>query len=313
MQIIIFAGMKRPVTTYLSLVVVLFAALFASCSDAVDHGGKTPLVSAGDEYLYREDIDQLLALNSNIKDSAAFVNRYIKQWLEDALFYDRAKHNVSSSKEISRLIENYRKSLLLNIYQERLVDQQLDKEITPEEVASFYETNSSMFKTEEPMLKGLLLKVSLKAPKLDAVRKWCKSDTPDELEKYTITNAQAYEYFRETWMPLSAIAAKLSFSEEELKGKISMQGMTEFKDTASIYIFNIDEYLPAGAIKPIDLAEPEIKELLVNSRKAEFLQQMKQSLFEEALQSGDIRYYREAEGEETNLTDKKQISQDDCE
>ena len=88
MQTIIFAGMKRPRTTYLSLIAVLFAAILASCSDAVDHGGKSPLVSAGDEYLYREDIEQLLALNSNVKDSAAFVDRYIKQWLEDALFYE---------------------------------------------------------------------------------------------------------------------------------------------------------------------------------------------------------------------------------
>ena len=48
--------------------------------------------------------------------------------------------------------------------------------------------------------------------------------------------------------------------------------MTEFKDTASIYIININDYLPVGSIKPLDLAEGEIKELLVNSRKAEFLQ-----------------------------------------
>ncbi len=292
MQTIIFAGMKHRNATYLSLIALIIAAILASCSDAVDHGGKTPLVSAGSAYLYKEDIEQLVALNHTVEDSAAFVDKYVRQWLEDALLYDRAKRNVSSGKEIARLIENYRKSLLLNIYQERIVDQQLDKEITPEEVALFYEANKSMFKVEEPMLKGLLLKLSLKAPKLDAVRKWCKSAEPDELEKYTLTNAQVYEYFRETWTPLSAIASKLSFSEEELKGKIALQGMTEFRDTASIYIINIDEYLPSGKIKPLDLAEPEIKELLVNSRKAEFLQEMKQNLYNEALQSGDIRFYQ---------------------
>ena len=305
MQTIIFADMKHFRTIYLSLIVLMVAAIAVSCSDKVDHGGKTPLVSAGNEYLYKEDVEQLVALSHTIEDSAAFVDRYVKQWVEDALLYDRAKRNVSSGKEIARLIENYRKSLLLNIYQERLVDQQLDKEITPEEVASFYEANKSMFKVEEVMLKGLLLKLSLKAPKLDAVRKWCKSAEPDELEKYTLTNAQVYEYFRETWMPLSAIASKLSFSEKELKGKISLQGMSEFRDTASIYIINIDEYLPAGQVKPLDLAEPEIKELLVNSRKAEFLQNMKQNLYNEALQNGEIKYFRTGQTPDTLSAENK--------
>ena len=308
MQTIIFAGMKQPRTPYTLLIIMAVVAIIASCSDTVDHGGKTPIVSAGNEYLYKEDVEQLLALNYTIEDSAAFVDKYIKQWLEDALLYDRAKRNISSNKEISRLIENYKKSLLLNIYQERLVDQQLDKEITLEEVSSFYEANKTMFKVEEPMLKGLLLKVSQKAPKLDAVRKWCKSAEPDELEKYTLTNAQIYEYFRETWTPLSAIASKLSFTEKELKEKISQQGMTEFKDTASIYMININDYLPVGSIKPLDLAEAEIKELLVNSRKAEFLQKMKQNLYNEAIQNGEIKFWNK----DTISTANKQTSQNEC-
>lgn len=308
MQTIIFAGMKHPRTPYMLSIMLAVVAFLISCSDSVDHGGKTPLVSAGDEYLYKEDIEQLLALNYTIEDSAAFVDKYIKQWLEDALLYDRAKRNISSSKEISRLLENYKKSLLLNIYQERLVDQQLDKEITPEEIASFYDANKTMFKVEEPMLKGLLLKVSQKAPKLDAVRKWCKSAEPDELEKYTLTNAQIYEYFRETWMPLSALASKLSFTEKELKEKISTQGMTEFKDTASIYIININDYLPVGSIKPLDLAEGEIKELLVNSRKAEFLQKTKQNLYNEAIQNGDIKFWNM----DSDSTENKQTPQNEC-
>ena len=308
MQTIIFAGMKQPRTPYTLLIIMAVVAIIASCSDTLDHGGKTPIVSAGNEYLYKEDVEQLLALNYTIEDSAAFVDKYIKQWLEDALLYDRAKRNISSNKEISRLIENYKKSLLLNIYQERLVDQQLDKEITLEEVSSFYEANKTMFKVEEPMLKGLLLKVSQKAPKLDAVRKWCKSAEPDELEKYTLTNAQIYEYFRETWTPLSAIASKLSFTEKELKEKISQQGMTEFKDTASIYMININDYLPIGSIKPLDLAEAEIKELLVNSRKAEFLQKMKQNLYNEAIQNGEIKFWNK----DTISTANKQTSQNEC-
>ena len=274
--------------------VLLAMLLLSACGDSVNHGGKTPYIGVGDEYLYKEDLEQAYMANHTQKDSVAFMQEYIEHWLEDALLYSRAKHNVSSSKEIARLIESYKKSLLLNIYQERLVDQQLDKEITAEEIASFYEANSAMFKMEEPMIKGLLLKVSKKAPKLDAVRRWCKSTEPAELEKlekYTLTNAQLYEYFYDSWMPISALAAKIALSEEDLKQKVTKKDMIEFSDSASLYIMNISDYLPVGELKPLDLAESEIKELLVNSRKADFLQQVKKDIYNEAISGGKVKYF----------------------
>lgn len=265
-----------------------------SCSDKIDHGGKTPMVGVGTDFLYKEDVEQMLASDRMIKDSAEFVSKYIEHWLEDVLLYNQAKRNVSSSKEISRLIDNYKKSLMLNVYQERLVDQQLDKEILPEEISVFYESNKLMFKMEEPMLKGLLLKVSKKAPKLDAVRRWCKSSDPEELEKlekYTLTNAQVYEYFHDTWTPVSFIASKVSLGEEELRRRVSEKKMVEFSDSASLYMINVTDYLPVGELKPLDLAEAEIKELLVNSRKAEFLQKVKRDIYNEAMNSGDVIFY----------------------
>ena len=280
----------------LKQILLALVAMFvcASCGDKIDHGGKTPLVGVGVDFLYREDVEQMLASDRMIKDSAEFVEKYIEHWLEDVLLYNQAKRNVSSSKEIARLIDNYKKSLLLNIYQERLVSQQLDKEILSDEISSFYESNKMMFKMEEPMLKGLLLKVSKKAPKLDAVRRWCKSSDSEDLEKlekYTLTNAQVYEYFYETWTPLSVIVPKVSLGEEELRRKVAEKKMVEFSDSASIYMINVTDYLPVGELKPLDLAEREIKELLVNSRKAEFLQKVKRDIYNEALKSGDVVFY----------------------
>ena len=288
---------------YKRVIYTLLAAMMLalhSCNEQVDHGGKTPLVAVGDEYLYKEDVEAMLLSDRMIKDSAEFVEKYMEHWLEDVLLYRQAKRNVSSSKEVARLIQNYKKSLLLNIYQERLVDQQLDKEITDDEISTFYDSNKKMFKMEEPMVKGLFLKVAKKAPKLDAVRRWCKSDKPEDLEKlekYTLTNAQVYEYFYETWTPLSVLAAKMSIGEEELDRRLVKKEFIEFSDTASLYMINVADYLPVGDQKPIDLAEPEIKELLVNSRKADFLQQVKREIYKKAISGGEVKFFNKETAE----------------
>ena len=276
----------------------IVAMLFVtSCGDGIDHGGKTPLVGIGDEFLHKEDMQLLFSSNRIQKeDSADFVRDYVEHWLEDMLLYKHAKRNVSSSKEINRLIENYKRALLLNVYQERLVAQSLDKEIASEEILSFYERNKSMFKMEEPMVKGLLLKVSKKAPKLESVKKWCKNATNEDLEKlekYTLSNALVFEYFYDKWTPLSLIAAKLPFSKEELNQRVRNVKMLEFSDSVSLYMMNVADYLPVGELKPLDLAETEIKELLVNSRKAEFLQNVKRNIYNEALEKGEVKFYDE--------------------
>ena len=286
---------KRTVYLLFATIVALVAS---SCNEQIDHGGKTPIVGVGNEFLYKEDVELLLSSNRMIKDSAEFVQEYVAHWLEDVLMYRQAKRNVAQSKEVDRLIQNYKKSLVLNIYQERLVDQQLDKEITPDEINTFYESNKLLFRMEEPMVKGVFLKLSLKAPKLESVRRWCKSDNPEELEKlekYTLTNAQIYEYFCEEWQSLSLLASKVTLSEDELNAKVSSKGMVEFKDTSAIYIMNITDYLPVGTQKPLDLAESEIKELLVNSRKAEFLQRVKKDIYTDAINSGEVKFYNQAQ------------------
>ena len=282
------------------LVAVVAMVLVSSCNSKVDHGGKTPLVSVGDSYLYKEDVVAMLATDRMIKDSADFVEKYVEHWLEDILLYNQAKRNVASSKEVARLIDSYKKSLLLNVYQEGLVNQQLDKEITPEEISAFYDDNMAMFRMEEPMVKGLFLKVAKKAPKLDAVRRWCKSDNPEELEKlekYTLTNAQVYEYFYDKWTPLSVLASRMTIGDDELCRKVVKTGFIEFSDSASLYMINVADYLPEGEQKPLDLAESEIKELLVNSRKAEFLQQVKREIYNKAIVSGEVKFYDKQEAE----------------
>ena len=136
---------------------------------------------------------------------------------------------------------------------------------------------------------------------MDAVRRWCKSTDPadlEKLEKYTLTNAQVYEYFYEVWTPVSVIAAKVSLGEDELRRKVAEKGMVEFSDSASVYMINVTDYLPVGVLKPLDLAEGEIKELLVNSRKAEFLQRVKREIYDEALKGGDVIFYKDEQSVE---------------
>lgn len=279
---------------YIVLIVSLIGTLFTSCEERVDHYGRTPILGVDKVYLYKEDLSQLYAIGNTIDDSIAFVNEYVCHWLEDALLYRMARRNVPDSKEVERLVENYRKSLLLNIYQDNLIHQQLRSEIAEDEISGFYESNSELFLLDEPMLQGLFLKVSKTAPSLASVRKWLKGGTSEDmenLEKYTITNAIVYDYFIDTWRTLDALAAKMPIASDDLLSRLKKNNFVEISDTAAFYFVSSTALLDKGGKMPLDIAKDKICELLVNSKKADFIKKAKYDLLMQAVEAEEIEFF----------------------
>lgn len=282
----------------LSALFTLFVCtmFFVSCEEEVVHHGKTPLVSVGKQFLYKEDIQRFYNANPPETDSVAYVDEYINRWIEEAVFYNVATRNVPSSKEIEKLVESYKRSLVLSIYQEGLVEQHLKPEITPEDVQAFYESNRAMFEVEEPVVKGLFIRVPVNDPKLNSLRKWCNVRTEENLEKldkYSFTNNVVYDYFVDSWKPLSEIAARTPITETDLLQRLVRKSEIEFKDEKFVYMVSVDSIVNRGETKPQELVEAEIRELLVNTLKAEFIKEQKRILHDEAAQKGAIKFYKE--------------------
>lgn len=275
---------------------LLCAALLAmtSCESEIDHRGRTPLVGIGKDILYKEDVAALYVTALPTIDSAAFVNDYVRLWLEDILFYRMAQRNVPSAGEVEHLVENYRRALLLNIYQERLIEQQLRPNLTQEEVDTFYYNNSELFKLEEPQVQGIFLKLPVAAPRLSSVRKWLANLTPENIEnieKYNITNAVTYDYFVDSWHSLPSIAAKMPLTVETLEKKLAKDDFVEVADSTHRYMLSVVAVLKKGDNKPIELASDEIHSLLLNSMKANFVKNVKRDLYNKAIDEGKIVFY----------------------
>lgn len=266
-----------------------------SCSQQHDHKGKTPLVKVADNYLYQEDLQMALPLNLSVEDSLLFAETYIRNWVEDVLLFEKAKDNVRDSERIKALVESYRRALLVHSYQEELVRQQLAEDISSEEIADYYEKNKSLFVLEKPIVKGLFIKVPLHSSGLSDVRRWYKKNEQDaieKLEKYSLRNAVMYDFFYDRWLPLEEIEAVLpvkpwSTDRDYLKKNPDV----ELKDTAFHYFLHVEEFLNKEEQKPLDFAEEEIKENLINLKRVDYLNRIKEGLYQQATGKNEIVYY----------------------
>ena len=284
---------------YAGLFAVLSISLLASCKwnkSVTEYVyGKTPIVEIGTDVLYEEDIKQVLPLGLSDADSTAFAEQFIRNWAQDVLFYQNAIRNIPDTKDIDRLVENYRRSLIEHEYQRRLIEQKFSSEISDDDIEQFYNDNERLFVLDESLLKGLFLKISNKSHDLSDIRKlYTRQDDEsfEEIEKYSIRNAARCEFFYDNWRTVAEIEVLLPAMDKPLESLIKNNGGFEFKDEEYIYLLNVSEYAPKGGIEPLDHARSRIRGLLINSNEVSYMRKIKEDLYDAAIEKNRIIFHQ---------------------
>lgn len=256
--------------------------------------GKTPIVEIGTDVLYVEDIKQVVPLGLSEADSTLFAQQFIKNWAQDVLFYQNAIRNIPDTKDIDRLVENYRRSLIEHEYQRRLIEQKFSSETAEEDIERFYNDNERLFVLDESLLRGLFLKISNKSHDLSDIRKlYTRQDDEsfEEIEKYSIRNAARCEFFYDNWRTVAEIEVLLPPLEKPLETMLKDNGSFEFKDEEYIYLLNVSEFAPKGGIEPLDHARSRIRGLLINSNEVSYMRKIKEDLYDAAIEKNRIIFH----------------------
>lgn len=279
---------------YLFCIITAFVLLASGCTETVDHKGKTPLVQVGDNYLYMEDVMAVTPPGISEKDSAEMADRYIKNWIDDMLLYAKAEGNIPDDARINELVNSYRRELITHTYIEQIVSQEVENLIPDSEVEEYYNKNKDAFLAVEPYIKGLYIKVPKTASGISQVRQWYKDGSErsvDKIEKYGLRNAVDYEYFYDRWRSVNDFFLRLPTDADKEKNNIGKNKNIELSDSAFYYFLHIEDYLGKGEILPLEYAGKDIREIIMNNKRVEFITKMKKDLYDEACDNNDIKYF----------------------
>ena len=153
--------------------------------------------------MYKSVLEENIPVGLSSEDSIVVAEHFIRSWIKENLLYDIALKNINDVEGVDRLVENYRKSLVIYQYEEQLINERLTKEIDEQSIYDYYNLNKDKLNLENPLVKGLFLKVPVNAPQLDEIRVWYKSQAPvsrENLEKYSLNNTENFIYFVDNWM-----------------------------------------------------------------------------------------------------------------
>lgn len=281
--------MKKAFSVFVCTMLSLFS--FTGCNKEDVHNGRTPLATIAENSLYKDEVDIMYAIYGHGADSVAFYKEYIERWAIEQLFYKKATENVAATDDIEKMVDSYRRGLILSVYQDRLIEQQLISDISESDIQQFYDVNENMFELEEPMFKGLFLKLPDRSPGMNKVRTWCirkSSDDLEELEKYSLANHVTYDSFIDDWRTVAEVANLTPITEYQLNERLKRKETIEFREDGYTYFISADTLIQKSDRKPVEMVSAEIVDLLVNSRKADFIKEKKLMLYDEAIIKGDV-------------------------
>jgi len=172
--------------------------------------------------------------------------------------------------------------------------EKMDTAITDEEIESYYATNEKNFHLNSNIVKALFIKVPLETPGLDKIRLLARSNEQkdlQQLESYCYQFAEKFDDFNEDWVTMDKLSIELPqdiVNQEEFLRKYTW---FETRDSSSVYMISIRDYRQRYSLAPFDYVRNDIKSVILNSRRFEFLQSLENGIYNEALKENTFKLY----------------------
>ena len=240
--------------------------------------------------LYKSELDRVIPPGASAQDSMALALQYINAWASDVVFLDVAEAQLSKTdKDVSRELEEYRRSLLKYKYEQKYVNERLDTTVTEDETAAYYELHKEQFILKTPIAKVRYMRISPDSPNVSLIKKKMASTVVDDLveaDSLAYFSADIYTDYSGQWIDLTQLARNFGVDYTVLMSKV-YRSMVEMKDASGkLNVAYIEDYLAAGDMAPLDYCSAHIKDMIISIRKHKLIDDLERDLLEDARSKG---------------------------
>lgn len=265
-----------------------FSFLFFSCEKASFVEEEEVVGFAYGSILFKSEIDQSFKSHRNV-DSSFYYQSFIKNWLIKKAI-DHKSSQLPYVNKVDSLVSNYKTQLNDYYYTLYYVNNYLDTIISDVEYDSLYQLLKNVrFQLDEPIIKGLLLKVNKDDTfTIENVEKSYRLKDSIE-EDNLITNVKYdvsfYYYDTLNYIKLSDLNNEINFNNINFKPR---KLYFRLEDNTYIYYFNKIVFKNHGYF-PIQLVKNELKEIILKDRKEKLIIKAKSKLLSEEFTNGNLK------------------------
>jgi hypothetical protein len=272
------------------------ALLLAGCSRTTEQKDRLMVARAGDHVLYLDQVPVMSQPGMSKTDSIAALQNYVHRWARKELLAIKAGQNLAEDykKEVEKQLEEMRNNLLIYQYQQQMILQKMDTAVSDSEIEEYYLSNKSTFVLTSNIVKALLIKIPVTAPNIEKARQWYKSSSPEDyklLKTYCYQFAAQFDDFNEEWVSFNRLLMMVPLESLNQDAWLSSHTFAELKDDNFYYFINIKDYVPRGNIAPFEYINDQVKTIILNNRRNDFLQKLEDGIYNEAVKENILKIY----------------------
>jgi hypothetical protein len=275
-------------------ILLVLTVIFYSCNSNKTKDDK-PVAKVNDKTLYLSTVSDIIPKGTNKEDSLLIAESYMHQWIKKQLIISKAELNLTEEdKDVSKMIEDYRSSLIIHKYQQQLIEQKIDTLISQFEIDNYYKDYSANFILNRNILKALYIKVPIPVPNLKKIQKLYKSEKEDdwnELEDYCFQNATKFDNFSDCWIYAQELLNKLPGKINNEDRFLRNTKYYETSDSTYHYFVKIEEFELKNKLAPLPFVKEDIKKILLNKRKIQFIKNLEESIYRDAEAKNKFKIY----------------------
>ena len=280
-----------------NLLALILMCSFGSCGDLFkNREDKTVIARVGDTYLYKEDISAVLTKDMSEEDSVSFITNYINQWATKQLLLSKAKINLPEEEleEFDRLVEDYRTDLYTRAYKEALVLQSEDTTINRTELERFYEEQKENFRLKEKLVSLRFVELPLQfLDKNEIVSRLRSFEQEDKLYLDSVAvHFKKMNLNDSIWVPVSRVMQEVPVLDPDNEDRyLKKSQFFELEDDMGVYLVYVNEVLQVNETAPLTYVEPQIRQIILNRRKLDYIRRLQTEIMDEATKENEFEVY----------------------
>lgn len=276
--------------------ILLLIFIFSGCRNNSKTTDRIPVAEIDKVVLYYDELPQLIQRGINESDSIALIQNYINKWAKRELLLQRAEQNLSLEikNEIASQLVETRTNLVIYQYQRQMMLEKMDTVVTEAELENYYAANENSFILNSNIVKALFIKLPVETPDIEKIKNLARSNDQNDLqqlESICYQFAEKFDDFNEDWVAMARLSVELPHEIEKEENFLRRTTFFESADSLSVYFISIRDYRLRSTLAPFEYVRHDIKRIIINSRRFEFIQSLENAIYNEALKERSFKIY----------------------
>jgi len=279
------------------ITIFLLSAMVVSCDYFKAPKKPKAIARVGENYLFQDDIVDLVPKGTSKKDSIAIVKAFIDRWATQKLLFEAAERNIGKDKasEFNALIDQYKVDLYTKDYIESLVVRQIDTVVSEAQIEAYYAKNKQYFKNSSELVKLRYINLVKENPKFAKIKSKFSSFTKKdrkELEQLAV-QFKSYAFNDSIWVDINQVYEKIPFINLENKQKYISSGMNfQYPDSTTVWLVKVNNVLPKDSPTPLEFLRSTIKQIIINNRKLDLINTIEKEITNDAIKDNKYEIYK---------------------